>query len=129
MEQILPILPESVVLPLCKPFSKAADSLLDLYGMTQNPSSPSQCVQCFFKLLHVSDSQSQIALQPLRSWIESNIEISIQAGDAPSGSFPVSLDQGDLEEFCHRAMERVRMDTMSHNRPIELTFRYKPSAA
>ncbi len=125
----MPILPEEVVRPLCQPFYKAADSLLDLYGMTQSPSSPGQCVQCFFKLLQASDSRTQPALEPLKSWIEDHIEISIQAGDAPSGCFPVTLDQPDLEQLCHRAIERVRMDTMSHRRPIELVFRFKATAA
>lgn len=129
MNDALPVLPEDVLHPLCQPFRKAADSLLDLYGMTQNPSSPSQCVQCFFRLLQVAEPSAKPALQPLKTWIESNIEISIQTGSHPSGSLPVQLDQPDLERFCQEAIERVRLDTVMPDNNIELTFRYKSQAA
>lgn len=122
-------LPEDILRPLCRPFRKQADSLLDLYGMTQSPAAPSQCVQCFFRLLQVAEPSYEPALRPLKTWIESHIEIAIQAGDAPKGSLPVQLDQPDLQRFCENAMQRVQLDTMAHDRPVELTFRYKSSAA
>jgi len=124
-----PKLPEDVLRPLCRPFSKAADSLLDLYAMTQQAKAPSQCVQCFFRLLKVAEPSAWPALQPLRTWIESNIEISIESGNALTGSMPIQLDQPDLEQFCMSTMERVRLDTVMIDEPIQLTFRYKQSAA
>ncbi|WP_309397507.1 hypothetical protein [Cerasicoccus maritimus] len=124
-----PTLPESVVRPLCQPFKKAADSVLDLYGMTQTASSPGQCVQCFFKLLHVSDAHSQAALEPLKCWMEEHIEVSIRAGDAHSGSFPLYLDAPDLDQLCESVLERVCLDTMTHTRPIELSFEFRNHVA
>lgn len=123
-----PTLPEDIIRPLCQPFKRHADNVLDLYAMTQNAIHPGKCVQCFYRLLQAAQPEQTQSLAPLRSWIEENIEVSIFAGDAPAGRFPVRLDQPDLEQFCDEAMRRVRLDVVAPEGPVELAFSFKASA-
>lgn len=119
-------LPEHVLKPLCQPFSKEADCLLDLYEMTQQPRHPGKCVQCFFRLLAAAKPETTSALQPLRHWIEEHIEIAVRpAGSPPTSRLPVWLDTETLDQFCHQAIDRVRADTCLTDSQIELVFDYK----
>ncbi|MEO0794456.1 MAG: hypothetical protein AAFX93_04820 [Verrucomicrobiota bacterium] len=120
-----PVLPEQILKQLCDPFAREADSLLDLYAMTQSPAAPSQCVKCFFRLLKSASPRNRQVLQPLRSWIESNIVISVRSGDELADNFPLQLDQPDLQGLCEQAMDRVRYDTVFDGNVVQLTFSYK----
>jgi len=122
------VLPEEVIRPLCEPFQREADRVLDLYAMTQSGIHPGKCVQCFYRLLQVARPEQAGSLAPLRTWIEENIEVAIFAGESPAGSFPVRLDSPDLEHFCGEAMRRVQMDIVTPEVPVELAFSLKASA-
>jgi len=124
----VPTLPEEVIRPLCQPFQRQADKVLDLYAMTQSGIHPGKCVRCFYRLLQEAQPEQQRSLDPLRSWIEENIEVSIFAGDLPAGRFPVRLDSADLEAFCDQAMRRVQFDVVVPEGPVELSFSVKISA-
>jgi len=126
-----PVIPRHLVEPLCKPFAKEADCILDLYSMTQQPGHPGKCVQCFFKLLGKARPMQEQALHPLKDWIESNLEIAVEASDHSRATLPVHLQAPSLESFCASAMERVRYDTAirAERVRLELRFRQQPSAA
>ena len=129
-QPVWPKLPLEVVEPLCASFAKEADWILKLYDMTQGrPGHPGQCVNCFYALLGAARGEKRQALQPLREWIESNMEIAIKAGDIPAGRFPVLLKEPDLESFCEEAMRRARYDAVFSAPQIELSFSFKPQRA
>lgn len=121
-------LPEQVVRPLCEPFRRQADCLLDLYAMTTDPAHPGQCVRCFYELLTRAKGEHSPALQPLRDWIQTHVEIAVKAGGHPATRLPVQLEDTDLESFCQRAMERVREDTAIGEPEVILELRYKDEA-
>jgi len=121
------VLPRQVLEPLCQPFSNHADALLDLYEMTREPRQPGECVRCFYKLFGAADSRRITALDPLKAWIEQNVEITISAGERFAGTFPVRLEEPDLEQFCFGAMKRVREDTAIEGCEVALHLRYKES--
>jgi len=127
-----PTLPRQVIAPLCQPFSRQADQILDLYEMTQ-PSvrKPGRCLRCFYDLLSSSATpQKMAALSPLREWIEENLEIAVSEQDAhEAGTIPVRLEQPDLESFCESAMLRARETYLSQARNVLLEIRYKLEAA
>lgn len=119
-------LPEEVVRPLCQPFSKEADCLLELFDMTSQPRPPGECLKCFYKLRGRADDRRAEALQPLRSWIESHVEITVEA-EPEQTVFPVLLEEPDLESFCMRAMTRVREDTVITAPEVRLGLRFRAS--
>ena len=122
-------LPQQLLEPLCKPFRRQADCLLDLYEMTQVPSSPDRCVQCFFKLLGVATPGGRSALTPLCQWMENHLVIAIRAGDRQAGQLPLDLEAPTIEEFCQRAIQRVRQDTAVWEPEVELGLQFKQSEA
>lgn len=124
------VLPLEVVEPLCSPFSRQADWILKLYEMTQGRSAhPGKCVSCFFALLGAAKGEKRRALEPLRTWIEENLEIGIWAGDREAGKLPVLLEASDLEELCSEAMNRIQEDAVIAADQVELQFRFKTSRA
>ena len=125
------VLPKEVIEPLCQPFSTQADWLLDLYELTQRPNRKAgQCLKCFYALLEVADDRRKPALEPLKRWIEQNMEISVKANDHETASLPVSLDTEDFDSFCERMIHSVRRGELLHFSHLELQLQYKaPSQA
>lgn len=115
-------LPMSVVEPLCQPFARQADCLLDLYAMTQEPVHPGRCVQCFFRLLGQAQGAREASLTPLKRWIEDHVEISVQAEEAEAARLPVDLRAFDLEDFCQQAIEHVRRSAVTDAADVHLYF-------
>lgn len=117
--------PKEVLVPLCGPFRRQADCLLDLHELTREGGAPGRCVQCFFRLLGASEAKEEPALTPLRRWIEEHITITIEAGGGHAGTLPVRLEAPDLDSFCRGVMNFVREDTAIQDARVELSFRYK----
>ncbi len=128
----LRFLPTHVLEPLCAPFAKDADRILDLYEMTKAPQrQPGRCVRCFYDLFQKAPSAKRKALAPLREWIEENLEIEVRA--LPDGSDPqtlaLRLNSPDLETFCLDAMEAARERNRANASRIHLEIRFKATAA
>ncbi|MFP4351905.1 MAG: hypothetical protein ACLFRP_00365 [Puniceicoccaceae bacterium] len=128
----LRFLPTHVLEPLCAPFAKDADRILDLYEMTKTPQrQPGRCVSCFYDLFQKAPSAKRKALTPLREWIEENLEIEIRS--EPDGSelqaLALRLDSPDLETFCLDAMETARERNRAEATRLQLEIRFKPAAA
>lgn len=123
-------LPMEVLSPLCSPFAREADWILSLYEMARGETRhPGKCVSCFYALLGVARGEKRKALEPLRRWIEENLEISVQAGERELGRLPALLEEPDLQSFCERAMRRVREDAVIDDPEIALSLRFKRAAA
>lgn len=104
-----PSLPAEVLKPLCRPFASKADWILDLHEMTQGKTRyPGKCLRCFYALLQGAGPEKQRYLDPLKRWIEENLVITVQKGDALSETLPVRLREPDLESFCQKAMYQIR---------------------
>lgn len=119
-------LPAEILNPLCKPFSRQADWILDLYEMTQQPSyHPGKCLNCFYALLESASDEKHTALAPLRKWIEENTVIKVRAGDTITGIFPVHLNEPDLSSFCEQAIQTVREKNNLSSSHLILELHYK----
>jgi hypothetical protein len=104
-----PVIPQHVIEPLCKPFFKQADWILELYAMSKEPASqPGKCLHCFYRLMEAASEEKAFALYPLKHWIEQNLIIGVRTGEQVRGTLPVVLDQPDMESFCKNAMLEVR---------------------
>ena len=126
----LTVLPDSILSPLCKPFSKQADWLLELYEMTQRPNhSAGRCLKCFYALLESADSRKAPALEPLKSWIEDNVELELKEGDQTKCPRPVRLESKDFESFCTETIESVRRDESIQGEIVQMHLRFKASEA
>ena len=125
MDLTAPVLPSEVLKPLCEPFRREADCLLQLHEMTAQPHPPGECVRCFYRLLAQADDSRRPALTPLRQWIETHIEIAVEADCRDALRFPVALEDDDLESFCQRAMHRVREDTVIDSPIVRLALCYR----
>lgn len=123
--------PLSVIEPLCRPFSRQADPLLDLYDLSRSRSAhPGRCLRCFYDLLGAAEPAKRPALRPLREWIESNLEITCRSETGETGlTFPVELDEPDLETFCDRMMRRAHRDGPSEAERLRMEVRFKRHAA
>lgn len=117
-------LPVEVLGPLCERFKDEADTILDLYAMTQEPGHPGRCVTCFYRLLGRAGQHEAGALVPLREWIEDHIEIAIRTGPEEAGSLPVKLEAPGLEDFCDEVIRYVRSDPSIAAPEVELGFAY-----
>lgn len=118
-------LPVEVLGPLCERFRSQADTLLDLWAMTQEPGHPGTCVKCFYRLLGTARQEESEVLDPLRSWIEAHIEIEVTVDRDEAGRLPVRLEAEDLEDFCHEAIRYIREDTAIGAPSVELEFCYR----
>ncbi len=106
-------LPEEVLLPLCAPLSNQADSILELYSMTQEGiHHPGRCLRCFYKLREAAarHRKAAMALQPLQRWIEDHFEVVASGNDDPAviRFLPVDLRQPTLENFCQEMIQNTR---------------------
>jgi len=121
--------PEAVVKKLCPLFERQADALLDLREFALKRIRPGLCIDCYFRLQETADSGGQDALFPLRSWLESNIEV--VAKDSESRiieKLPLQLNTTDLATYCSRLMDDFREDRAYSLSLVTLEFQYKEAA-
>jgi len=121
--------PEAVIKQLCPLFARQADDLIDLREYVVKRIRPGLCVDCYFRLHETAGSGGQCALFPLRSWLESNIEV--VAKDSESRiieKLPLQLDATDLAAFCNRVMGDFREDRAYPLSHVTLEFQYKEAA-
>jgi len=121
--------PEAVVKKLCPLFVRQADALLDLREFALKRIRPGLCIDCYFRLQETADSGGQDALFPLRSWLESNIEV--VAKDSESRiieKLPLQLNTTDLATYCSRLMDDFREDRAYSLSLVTLEFQYKEAA-
>lgn len=91
---------------------------------------PGKCVRCFFQLFTAAGIDSLPRLEPLRTWIEQHLEISVRAEGHDLETLPILPEQGDdLEAFCLRSIRKVRLDRSYRAKRLDLAFRYKEKAA
>jgi hypothetical protein len=68
-----------------------------------------------------ADAVSQTVLFPLRSWLESNIEIVARdKKERVIEKLPLTLDSTDLQSYCHQLMDEFREKQGVFNRSFEL---------
>ncbi|MFC7338339.1 hypothetical protein ACFQY0_14190 [Haloferula chungangensis] len=104
--------------------SEGADLLLDLRDLLISQGHPGKCVRCFFGLL--GDLAQPGALNPLRHWLEENLEVEVRANGREIDSLPVRLNRAaDLDSFCHEAINKIRFDRSFKDAHIQLRFRFK----
>ena len=119
-------LPENLLRALCKPFSNKADQLLDLYEMTRMPHADAGgCLKCFYALLEGAEASKISALNPLKSWIESNMEVCVKDGEKEKPARPVRLDAVDFDSFCNDTLQAVCRDSSLKSEIVELHLSFK----
>lgn len=121
---------DSLLRPLAPMLAKEADAILDLRELLARQGHPGKCVRCFFRLFVAAGEQAKPSLAPLTAWLEQNVEIAVCSGDRDLETLPFAVSRGeDLEAFCLRSIEHVRMDRGYRANPLRLAFRYKALAA
>ena len=108
---------------------RQADELIDLHRHALQRTHPGRCVQCYFRLRGVADPRSRGVLVPLRSWLESNIEV---VAKGPQNqileTLPLRLEAPDLEGYCRGIMADFREDRAYLAPQVTLEFQYKAAA-
>jgi hypothetical protein len=76
-----------------------------------------------------ADSASQTALFPLRTWLESNIEVVAKdKKEKVLEQLPLTLDSVDLQAYCNQLMDEFRENRVYSTDVLSLEFRYKKAA-
>ena len=121
---------DPVLATLAEPFSRHADTLLDLRSCVLNSTRPGRCVACYFVLQATAAEKLISKLCPLRNWLETHIEVVASDETArPIEAFPLYLtDAGDLETYCRRTMAEFHQNRTYGSAQINLSFRYKLAA-
>jgi hypothetical protein len=114
---------------LSQRFFREADSILDLRGAALTRQHPGRCIQCYFKLYGIADPDSESLLNPLKVWIESNIEVIAKDGrEQILEQLPLRLDAPDLEAYCQEVIHEFRTNRVYHAQNLTLEFSYKEAA-
>jgi hypothetical protein len=114
---------------LSQRFFREADSILDLRGAALTRQHPGRCIQCYFKLYGIADPGSESLLNPLKVWIESNIEVIAKDGrEQILEQLPLRLDAPDLEAYCQEVIHEFRTNRVYHAQNLTLEFGYKEAA-
>jgi hypothetical protein len=114
---------------LCDRFAHQADALLDLRNSAIHRTKPGLCVSCYFKLFGHADENAMSLLCPLRSWIETNIEvIATDHRERIIEQLPVKLDAPDLDAYCQEVIHEFRENRVYSTPNLTLEFRYKEAA-
>ena len=120
---------DAVISGLCPLFSRYADEILDLRSSARQRVRPGLCVRCYFQLYARADAVSQTVLFPLRSWLESNIEIVAKDKEEQViEKLPLTLDSTDLQTYCHQLMDEFRENRAYSTEALSLEFCYKEAA-
>lgn len=121
---------DRILRPLAPVLAKEADAILDLRELLVRQGHPGKCVRCFFRLFEAAGSTVESGLQPLLTWLERNVEISVREQDRELETLPFVLGtEQDLESFCLSSIARIRMDRSYQAKRLQLAFRYKALAA
>lgn len=121
---------DEILLPLAPVLAREADAILDLRELLISQGHPGKCVRCFFRLFEAAGEDWRSSLALLQSWLEKNVEISIRRNGEELEALPFALkNDEDLEKFCLRSIDHVRMDRHFGEGPLMLAFRYKSRAA
>lgn len=121
---------DSLLRPLATALSEQADAILDLRELLARQGHPGKCVRCFFRLFEAAGEKAKLSLAPLTAWLEQNVEIAVRSGDQDLETLPFAVSRGeDLETFCLRSIDQVRMDRGYRADRLQLAFRYKALAA
>jgi len=104
-----------------------ADEILDLRDAAMKRQRPGLCVACYFKIAQAA--RNPALAEPLRSWIEENVEVVAEDDRDTLERLPVQLDGDDLEDFCRNVMQTFQTDRAYDTPHIRLHFDYKRSAA
>ncbi len=120
---------DSLLLPLAPVLAKEADAILDLRELLMSKGHPGKCVRCFFQLFTAAGSSAMPRMAPLIAWLETNLEIAVRADGKELETLPVKLRRtDDLESFCLRSIDEIRLDRGYAVRRLDLAFRYKAAA-
>lgn len=121
---------DRILRPLAPVLAREADAILDLRELLTRQGHPGKCVRCFFRLFEAAGMEMQPQLAPLQAWLEKHMEIAVKSEGKELETLPFSLENDeDLEGFCLRSIERVRMDRGYRASRLQLAFRYKAIAA
>ncbi len=72
----------------------------------------------------------QPQLAPLQAWLEKHVEIAVRSEGEELETLPFTLGKADdLESFCLRSIQQIRMDRGYQSSRLQLAFRYKALAA
>ena len=116
--------------PLARSLAREADAILDLRELLLNQGHPGKCVRCFFRLYEGAGSGLIQHLAPLRVWLETNVEICVRRDGEELETLPFApAKHEDLQAFCMRSIDLIRMDRGYHGKHLQLAFRYKALAA
>lgn len=117
---------DEILRPLASNLARQADAILDLRELLVRQGHPGKCVRCFFQLFEAAGSELQPRLAPLQAFLEKHMEIAVRNEGVELESLPLILGKDeDLESFCLRSIQHVRMDRAYQNGRLELAFRYK----
>ena len=120
---------DAVISGLCPLFSRYADEILDLRNCALQRVRPGLCISCYFRLYATADSVSQTVLFPLRTWLESNIEVVAKdKKEQVLEQLPLTLDSADLQSYCNQLMDEFRENRVYLTDVLNLEFRYKEAA-
>lgn len=121
---------DDILRPLAPVLALEADVILDLRQLLARQGHPGKCIRCFFKLFEAAGPENRPNLTLLLSWLEQHVEISVRSGGEELEALPFQLrSEEDLEQFCLRSIDEIRMDRGYGAKPLLLAFRYKALAA
>lgn len=121
---------DTILRPLAPVLAREADAILDLRQLLARQGHPGKCIRCFFKLFEAAGPENRPNLALLLSWLEKHMEISVRSDGDELEALPFQVrNEEDLEQFCLRSIDEIRMDRDYGARPLLLAFRYKSVAA
>ena len=85
---------EPVLAPLAEHFCRPADTLLDLRACVLYSTRPGRCVACYFSLQTAAAERAIAKLCPLRTWLETHIEVVASLAHLFGGKGGYWEDQG-----------------------------------
>jgi len=108
--------------PVAEACRGAADDILDLREALMKRSDPGSCLQCYFNIFGVMKEPDPKAIDQLRSWLESHLEIvACDETEHELERLPISLHQPDMESFCREVMSEFQLNRNYQTASIELS--------
>lgn len=125
---------DSILGPVASEFSHEADTILDLRTAALREKDAGLCLRCFFKIRAQSTRsgapvRARTRLDPLREWMERNIEIVARGDDwTELERVPLVVEGEDLETFCHGVMREFQENRAYTEERIEISVAFKGPA-
>jgi hypothetical protein len=125
---------DSVLAGLARPFPRCSDLLLDMRAWVGDDRRAGSCVKAYFDLFEDAAPGGEAArgLACLRQWLEAELEIAVFDGDSQKCLDVLRLElagEESLEEFCHKAMDRLRADRCHGPARVRMAFRFRGEVA